>query len=67
VLRVKCVKCGRCGRYRVIKLAEQIGWDGKLTDWLNSLTKDCPRTRYIRMRASRVGLRFFRRGLTTPR
>jgi hypothetical protein len=43
VLRVECVKCGRSGRYRVIKLAEQIGWDGKLTDWLYELTKDCPR------------------------
>jgi hypothetical protein len=45
VLRVECDKCRRSGRYRVIKLAEQIGWDGKLTDWLYSLTKDCPRKR----------------------
>jgi hypothetical protein len=41
VLRVECAKCGRSGRYRVLKLAEQIGWDGKLMDWLYSLTKDC--------------------------
>jgi hypothetical protein len=27
----------------VTTLAEQIGWDGKLTDWLYDLTKDCPR------------------------
>jgi hypothetical protein len=27
----------------VLKLAEQIGWDGKLTDWLSNLTADCPR------------------------
>jgi hypothetical protein len=44
-LRVECDKCGRTGRYPVAKLAETIGWDGKLTDWLYSLTKDCPRKR----------------------
>jgi hypothetical protein len=27
----------------VLRLAEQIGWDGKLTGWLYNLTKDCPR------------------------
>jgi hypothetical protein len=43
VLRVECDKCGRSGRYRVLRPAEQIGWDGKLTDWLYNLTKDCPR------------------------
>jgi hypothetical protein len=32
VLRVECDKCGRSGRYRVLKRAEQIGWDSKLTD-----------------------------------
>ena len=36
VLRVECDKCGRSGRYRVIKLAEQLGWDGKLTDCLQT-------------------------------
>lgn len=45
VLRVECQKCGRAGRYPVAKLAETIGWDGKLTDWLYDLTKDCPRKR----------------------
>jgi hypothetical protein len=44
VLRVECDKCGRSGRYRVLRLAEQIGWDGKLTDWLYGLTKDCPQS-----------------------
>jgi hypothetical protein len=43
VLRVECQKCGRSGRYRVTTLAKQIGWDGKLTNWLYDLTKDCPR------------------------
>jgi hypothetical protein len=37
VLRVECMKCGRSGRYRVLRFAEQIGWDSKLTDWLYSL------------------------------
>jgi len=32
-------------RYRVAKVAETIGWDGKLTDWLYDLTADCPRKR----------------------
>jgi hypothetical protein len=43
VLRVECDKCGRSGRYRVTTLAKTIGWDGRLTDWLYDLTKDCPR------------------------
>ena len=43
VLRVECSKCGRSGRYRVTTLAKTIGPHGKLTDWLYSLTKDCPR------------------------
>jgi len=43
VLAVACDKCGRAGRYRVTTLAETIGWDGKLTDWLYRLTADCPR------------------------
>jgi hypothetical protein len=43
LLHVACAKCNRAGRYRVMALAEQIGIDGKLTDWLSRLTKDCPR------------------------
>jgi hypothetical protein len=42
-LRVECSKCDRRGRYRVARLAETIGLDGKLTDWFYALTKDCPR------------------------
>jgi hypothetical protein len=34
---------GRVGRHRVTTLAKTIGPHGKLTDWLYSLTKDCPR------------------------
>jgi hypothetical protein len=44
-LAVACDKCGRSGPYRVAKLADTIGWDGKLTDWLYHLTADCPRKR----------------------
>jgi hypothetical protein len=29
--------------YRVTTLAKTIDWEGKLTDWLYGLTKDCPR------------------------
>jgi hypothetical protein len=43
---------GRSGRYGVATLAETIGWDGKLTDWLYNITADCPRKHYIRLRAS---------------
>ena len=45
VLNVVCPKCERRGRYRVPTLAEQNGLDGKLTDWLFGLAKDCPRKR----------------------
>jgi hypothetical protein len=43
VLAIACEKCGRSRRYRVTALAETIGWDGKLTDWLYGLKQDCPR------------------------
>jgi hypothetical protein len=43
VLRVECAKCGRAGRYHIETVAVSIGLDGKLTDWLHELTKDCPR------------------------
>jgi hypothetical protein len=33
------------GQYPVAELDEAIGLDGKLTDWLYGLTKDCPRKR----------------------
>jgi hypothetical protein len=43
VLAVACDKCGRDGRYRLTTLADATGRDGKLTDWLYGLTRDCPR------------------------
>jgi hypothetical protein len=32
--RVACDKCDREGRYRVGRLIEKHGGDGKITDWL---------------------------------
>jgi hypothetical protein len=40
---VTCDKCGRGGRYSVRRLALEHGRDGRLTDWLSDVTKDCPR------------------------
>jgi hypothetical protein len=42
ILRVECPKGGRRGQYNVAKLAEQIGLDGKLTDWKSDIAADCP-------------------------
>ena len=43
VLPVECDKGGRRGRYSIASLVDKIGLDGKLTDWLYQLTRDCPR------------------------
>ena len=43
VLKVTCDKCGRAGHYRVRRLIEQRGPDGKPTDWLSVITADCPK------------------------
>jgi len=43
VLRVECSKCPGRGRYRVERLALDLGWDGKLTDWLAEVAAGCPR------------------------
>ena len=43
MLSVECAKCGRGGRYSVHRLVLEHGRDGRLTDWLYALTKDCPR------------------------
>ena len=42
-LEIACPKSDRLGRYSVRRLAMQYGRDGKLTDWINRMTKDCPR------------------------
>jgi len=43
VLRVACEKCGRDGRYILARLIRQHGRDGKLVDWLDELTAECPK------------------------
>ena len=48
-LTVRCDKCGQAGRYRVSRLVEEIGPDGKLTDWKWRITADCPRRQAARI------------------
>jgi hypothetical protein len=43
VLRVQCVKCGRDGCYGLNRLIKARGRDGKVLDWLDELTADCPK------------------------
>ena len=43
VLRVTCEKCGRDGRYIVARLIRKRGRDGKVIDWLDELTAECPK------------------------
>ena len=43
VLRVTCEKCGRDGRYILARLIRQRGRDGKVVDWLDELTAQCPK------------------------
>jgi hypothetical protein len=68
-LAVVRVECSKCGRFRSLSVAPadcQHGGNGTIIAWLDALTADCPRKHYIRLRASRVGLRFSR-GVSTPR
>ena len=43
VLYVHCPKCSRAGRYRVQHLIDERGRDGKVIDWLDEITADCPK------------------------
>jgi hypothetical protein len=43
VLYVHCGKCSRAGRYRVQNLIGERGSNGKLIDWLDEITADCPK------------------------
>ena len=43
VLYVHCPKCSRAARYRVRRLIDERGLDGKLIDWLDEITADCPK------------------------
>jgi hypothetical protein len=43
MLRVSCEKCGRDGCYGLAKLIDKRGRDGKIVDWLDQITADCPK------------------------
>jgi hypothetical protein len=43
ILRIECDKCGRSGQYRVDRLIARYGVDGKLFEWSDAITADCPR------------------------
>ena len=45
VLRVVCRKCDRRGQYHVARLIEEHGRDGRLVDFKEEITADCPRAR----------------------
>jgi hypothetical protein len=47
MLRVSCEKCGRDGRYGLTRLINRRGRDGKLVDWLDELTGDCPKKKSL--------------------
>ena len=43
VLRVTCGQCGRDGCYGLSRHINQRGRDGKIIDWLDELTAECPK------------------------
>jgi hypothetical protein len=43
VLRVRRDKCGRDGCYGLSRLIAKRGRAGKVIDWLDELTADCPK------------------------
>ncbi len=43
VLRISCEKCGREGRYPLDALIDRRGRDGKIIDWLDEVTAECPK------------------------
>jgi hypothetical protein len=43
IVRVTCDKCDRAGSYRLNRQVESRGHDAKIIDWLDEITKDCPR------------------------
>jgi hypothetical protein len=43
VLRVSCEKCGREGSYQLNGLIDRRGRDGKVIDWLDEVTAECPK------------------------
>jgi len=55
MLRVSCDKCGRDGCYGLAKLIDKRGRDGKIVDWLEELTADCPRKKSALSMSDRCG------------
>jgi hypothetical protein len=55
MLRVSCEKCGRDGCYGLAKLIDKRGRDGKLVDWLEELTADCPKKKSLLNMSDRCG------------
>ena len=43
LLRVSCEKCGREGSYSLTYLIVDRGRDGKVIDWLDDISADCPK------------------------
>lgn len=42
-VRISCPKCDRRGRYSIERAEARWGYDARLTDIHDDLTKDCPR------------------------
>jgi len=45
----------RVGRYGLAKLIDKRGRDGKLVDWLDELTADCPKKKSLLNMSDRYG------------
>jgi hypothetical protein len=43
LLRAGCDKCGRDGSYGLSRLINKRGRDGKVIDWLDEITAECPK------------------------
>ena len=55
MLRVSCDKCGRDGCYGLAKLIDKRGRNGKIVDWLEELTADCPKKKSLLNMSDRCG------------
>jgi len=49
VLYVHCPKCSRAGRYPLQRLIDDRGRNAKVIDWLDEITRDCPKKRTHKM------------------
>jgi len=56
MLRVAYDKCGRDGCYGLAKLIDKRGRDGKIVDWLDAITADCPK-KSVQNMSERCGAR----------